>query len=308
MHLSSFIVKRLLQAVFVIVVVSLLVAFAIRLSGDPTAIMLRENASASAEDIAAIRAALGVDKPFLQQYFGFISGLLHGELGNSFFRGPISPLISRAIGASLLLAFSALAVSLSLSLPLGIYAARHKGKKADQVIRLLSLAGLSFPNFWLGMMFVLLFAVKLKWLPPSGFYTWQSLIMPALTIGIILTASNVRIVRSAMLEVLHQQYVMVARAKGLSERTVIWQHALRNAAITIITYIGLQFGALMGGLVVVEMVFNWPGLGTLAIEAIAQRDYPILQTVVTLLAVIIVLVNLLIDIAYMLLDPRIREK
>jgi peptide/nickel transport system permease protein len=155
-------------------------------------------------------------------------------------------------------------------------------------------------------MLMLLFSVTLKWLPVSGFSGPSSLVLPALTIGIILTASNLRIIRSAMLEVLNSQYVMVARAKGLSEHRVIYRHALRNSAITIITYLGLQFGALMGGLVVVELVFNWPGMGTLAIESISQRDYPILQTVVTVLAILIVLVNLLVDVAYVLLDPRIR--
>ncbi len=153
---------------------------------------------------------------------------------------------------------------------------------------------------------MLFFAVYLGWLPPSGFDSWLGLILPSVTMGLILTASNVRLVRTAMLETLAKQHIMVARAKGLSEWSVVYKHALRNSSITIITYLGLQFGALLGGMVVVEMVFNWPGMGTLAIEAIAQRDYPVLQTSITLLAIMIVLVNLLVDIAYVLLDPRIR--
>ena len=198
------------------------------------------------------------------------------------------------------------ALSLAIALPLGIYAARHRGSRLDQLIRILSLAGLSFPNFWLGIMLMLLFAVTLRWLPPSGFEGWSSLILPALTMGLILTASNLRIVRSAMLEVLSRPYIMVARAKGLAEHTVIYRHALRNAAITIVTYLGLQFGSLMGGVVIVELVFNWPGMGTLAYEAIPQRDYPVVQTVVTVFAALIVAVNLLVDLTYTALDPRIR--
>lgn len=306
MPLLSYTVKRFFQAIFVIIVVSLLVAIAVRMTGDPAAVMVSESANATEEDLALIRESLGLNQSFFAQYWGFIKGLLTGDLGNSFFRGAISPLVWSALKSTMLLAFMAIIVSLSISLPLGIYAALNKGKPVDQVIRVLSLAGLSFPNFWLGIMLMLLLSVKLKLLPPSGFSGPSSLIMPALTIGIILTASNLRIIRTSMLEVLNSQFIMVARAKGLSERSVIYKHALRNSGITIITYLGLQFGGIMGGLVVVEFVFNWPGMGTLAIEAIEQRDYPILQTVVTVLAMMIVAINLLVDLAYVLLDPRIR--
>lgn len=306
MPIVSYLIKRSLQAAFVVVAVSLLVAFAIRMTGDPAMMMLGESANVTEADLHNIREQMGLNRPFLEQYWGFMSGFFSGNLGDSFFRGAIAPLIWQAMKATMLLAVVSLGVSMLISLPLGIYAARHKNSWADQCIRVLSLTGLSFPNFWLGIMLMLLFSVTLKWLPVSGFTGASSLVLPALTIGIILTASNLRIIRSAMLEVLNSQYVMVARAKGLSEHRVIYRHALRNSAITIITYLGLQFGALMGGLVVVELVFNWPGMGTLAIEAIAQRDYPILQTVVTVMAMLIVLVNLLVDVAYVLLDPRIR--
>ncbi|RVU83609.1 ABC transporter permease [Leucothrix sargassi] len=302
----SYLIKRLLQAAFVVVVVSLLVAFAIRMTGDPAMMMLGESANVSEADLSNIREQMGLNRPFLVQYWDFMSGLFTGNMGESFFRGPISPLMWQALKATSLLAFVSLMISMLISLPLGVYAARHKNSWADQAIRILSLTGLSFPNFWLGIMLMLLFSVTLKWLPVSGFSGMSSLVLPALTIGIVLTASNLRIIRSAMLEVLNAQYVMVARAKGLSENRVIYHHALRNSAITIITYLGLQFGALMGGLVVVELVFSWPGLGTLAIEAISQRDYPILQTVVTTLAIMIAMVNLFVDVAYVMLDPRIR--
>lgn len=306
MPIASYLIKRLIQALFVIVIVSLLVAYAIRLTGDPAIMLLGDSANISEADIAMIREQMGLNRPFIIQYSDFMLGLFSGNMGDSFFRGAIAPLLGQALKATMILAFASLAVSLLISLPLGIYAARHKNSWIDQLIRVLSLVGLSFPNFWLGIMLMLFFAVTLKWLPVSGFSGWSSLILPAMTIGIILTASNLRIIRSAMLEVLSSQYVMVARAKGLSERKVIYKHALRNASITIVTYLGLQFGGLMGGLVVVELVFNWPGMGTLAVEAINQRDYPILQTVVTILAILIVLVNLIVDLVYAVLDPRIR--
>lgn len=302
----SYLLKRLLQALFVVITVSLLVSFAIRLTGDPAMMMLRESASVSNEDVARIREALGLNRPFLVQYADFMGGLLSGNMGDSFFRGPIAPLIGQALQSTLLLTVTSLLFSLALSLPLGIYAALRRNSWVDQVIRIFSLAGLSFPNFWLGIMLMLLFSITLRWLPPSGFSGAASLILPTVTIGIILTASNVRIVRTAMLEVLSSQYIMVARAKGLSARSVIYRHALRNSAITLVTYLGLQFGTLIGGLVVVELVFNWPGMGTLAIEAISERDYPILQAVITTLAIMIVAVNLLVDLTYAFLDPRIR--
>ena len=306
MPILSFILKRVIQAGFVLVAVTLFVSFAIRLTGDPAVMMLRESANVTPEDLERIREGLGLNRPFLVQYGDFIAGLVTGDLGVSFFRGAIGPLISSALGATLLLALTSLLVSLIISIPLGIYAATHRGSFGDQLVRVLSLAGLSFPNFWLGIMLVLIFSVTLRWLPPSGFSGPESLIMPAVTIGVILTSTNLRIVRTTMLDVLSSQFIMVARAKGLSQTKVIYKHALRNSSIALVTYLGLQFGSLMGGLVVVELVFNWPGMGTLAIEAIAQRDYPILQTVISILAVLIVAVNLLVDLTYMLHDPRIR--
>jgi peptide/nickel transport system permease protein len=205
-----------------------------------------------------------------------------------------------------LLAFVSLALSLLISIPLGVHAAVHKGKASDQAIRILSLVGLSFPNFWLALMLVLLLSITFPLLPPSGWDGPVSLVMPALTMGVILSATNVRLVRTTMLETLSAQYVMVARSKGLRERVVLYKHALRNCAIPLITYMGLQFGGLIGGIVVIEKVFNWPGMGTLAFDAIASRDYPVLQGTVTVLALVIIIVNLLVDIAYGIVDPRIR--
>jgi peptide/nickel transport system permease protein len=307
--MAGFLIKRLAQAIFVVLAVTLIVSYAIRMTGDPAMMLSQGAGSVTEADLARIRTALGLDRPFTVQYLDFLAGIFTGDLGRSFLGGvPVTQLISRALPATLSLAFASLIVSIALSIPLGIAAATRRGRWPDQVIRVLSLVGLSFPNFWLAIMLVLLFSITFQWLPPSGLEGWQSFVMPALTMGIILTATNVRLVRTSMLETLGQQYVTVARAKGLSERVVLYKHALRNCAIPLVTYLGLQFGGLLGGIVVVERVFNWPGLGTLAFDAVANRDYPVLQGVIVVLSLMIVLVNLLVDIAYGLIDPRIRTE
>ena len=307
--MSGFLIKRLLQAIFVVLVVTLFVAYAVRLSGDPALMLSQGAGSVTEEDLANIRQGLGLNRPFPVQYAEFLRGAVVGDFGKSFMGGtPVARLIGDALPATLALALVSLLLSVMVSVPLGIQAAVHKGKGIDQFIRIISLVGLSFPNFWLAIMLVLLLSITFPLLPPSGWDGPISLIMPALTMAIILSATNVRLVRTAMLETLSAQYIMVARAKGLRDRVVLYKHALRNCAIPLITYIGLQFGNLIGGIVVVERVFNWPGLGTLAFEAIASRDYPVLQGTVTVLSVMIVAVNLLVDIAYGLVDPRIRTK
>lgn len=306
--MAKFLFYRLLQALFVLVAVTLIVSFAIRLTGDP-AVMLAQGAGSITEaDLERIREALGLNQPFLVQYLEFLKGLFTGDMGRSFMGGTsVSELISRALPATLALAFASLFISIALSIPLGVKAAVSRGKWPDQVIRILSLVGLSFPNFWLAIMLVLVFSVTFNLLPPSGMEGWQSFIMPAATMGIILTATNVRLVRTTMLETLRSQYIMVARAKGLSNSVVLYKHALRNCSIPLITYFGLQFGGLLGGIVVVERVFNWPGLGTLAFDAVAARDYPVLQGVITVLSLMIISINLLVDIAYGFVDPRVRK-
>jgi peptide/nickel transport system permease protein len=306
---AGFLIKRILQALFVLIAMTLLVAYAIRLTGDP-ALMLTQGAGSITEaDLERIREGLGLNQPFLVQYWQFLKGLFTLDLGRSFLGGTqVSVLVGSALPATLMLAFASLFVSIVISVPLGIKAAVSRGKWADQLIRICSLVGLSFPNFWLATMLVLLFGIYLQWLPPSGMSGIASFVMPALTMGIILTATNVRLVRTSMLETLQSQYIMVARAKGLSENKVLYKHALRNCAIPLITYIGLQFGGLLGGIVVVERVFNWPGMGTLAFDAVAGRDYPVLQATIAILSMLIIGVNLLVDIAYGLVDPRIRTE
>jgi len=307
--LTGFLLKRLMQAAFVIVVVTLLVSWAVRLTGDPSLMLAQGAGSITEKDLENIRQHLGLNRSFLEQYFGFMHGLLTGDLGRSFLGGtPVSRLVSDALPATLALTFTSLLLSVLISIPLGIRAAVNQGGWADQLIRILSLVGLSFPNFWLAIMLVLLFSIVFPMFPPSGMDGPLSLVLPAVTMAVILSATNIRLVRTAMLEILSAQYIMVARSKGLKERVVLYQHALRNCAIPLITFIGLQFGSLVGGIVVVEKVFNWPGLGTLAFDAISGRDYPVLQGTVTVLAFMIVLVNLLVDVAYGLVDPRIRTR
>jgi peptide/nickel transport system permease protein len=307
--LAGFLIKRILQAIFVVIVVTLTVAFAIRLTGDPALMLTQGAGSVTEADLERIREGLGLNQPFFVQYWNFIKGLLTLDFGRSFLGGtPVNILIKDALPATMMLAFSSLIVSIIISIPLGIKAATSRGKWPDQVIRVFSLVGLSFPNFWLATMLVLVFAVSVHWLPPSGMGGIESFIMPTVTMGIILTATNVRLVRTSMLETLQSQYIMVARAKGLSESKVLYKHALRNCAIPLITYFGLQFGGLLGGIVVVERVFNWPGMGTLAFDAVSGRDYPVLQATITVLSLLIIGVNLLVDIAYGLVDPRIRTE
>jgi peptide/nickel transport system permease protein len=307
--MAGFILKRLLQAIFVILAVTLIVSFAIRLSGDPAVMLLSGGGNVTEQDLKNIRQALGLERPFIVQYFAFLQGILVGDFGRSFTGGtPVSSLISHALPATLLLAFTSLLISIAVSVPLGVHAAVNRGRWPDQLIRILSLVGLSFPNFWLAIMLVLLFSIVLGILPPSGMEGPESFVMPTLTMAIILTATNVRLVRTSMLETLSQQYIMVARSKGLRDHVVLYKHALRNSAIPLVTYIGLQCGGLISGIVIVERVFNWPGMGTLAFDAISSRDYPVLQGTITVLALFIVLINLLVDIAYGMIDPRIRTE
>jgi len=304
--MGRFLLRRIAIAIFVVLVVTLLVAWAVRLSGDP-AVMLTGAGSVTAEDLANIRRGLGLDRPFSAQYLSFVGGMLTGDMGKSFMGGTqVAKLVGHALPLTVLLTLTSLALALCAAIPLGVQAAISRGRWADQTIRILSLVGLSFPNFWLALMLVLVFGIGLGWLPPSGAEGPSSLVMPAVTLAIILTATLVRLVRSTMLDVLSAQYIMVARAKGLREVVVLYRHALRNCAIPLVTYIGLQFGGLIGGVVVVERVFNWPGMGSLAFDAVAARDYPVLQACVTILATLIVTVNLAIDVAYGLIDPRMR--
>ncbi len=302
----GYLVRRLAQAVPVTLAVATLVFALIHLiPGDPVEMMLGEGAQAA--DVTALRARLGLDRPLLEQYTGFIAGLLRGDLGTSLHFGePVARLIGRHYPATAALAFAALAAALAISLPLGMLAAYHRDGWIDRSARLFSLAGVSIPNFWLGPVAMLLFSIQLDLLPVSGRSGWQSLVLPAGTLGLALAALLTRMVRSAVGAELGRPYLVTARAKGISRSRVALLHALKNAMIPVVTVVGLQFGALLTGAILTETIFSWPGLGRLLIQAIRLRDYPLVQGCVLLISVTYVLVNLATDLLYAWLDPRIR--
>lgn len=301
-----FILSRLLSAALVLLGVSCLVFFLIHLvPGDPVEVMLGE--SAQPADREALRHALGLDQPLLVQLLHYFEGLLRLDLGTSLqSQRPITELLWERIPATAELALAALAVAVAIAFPLGILAAIRKDSPWDYSAMTVSMLGVSIPNFWLGPVLILVFSVWLGWLPVSGREEAASIILPAITLGAALAAILSRMVRSALLEVLHEDYVRTARAKGLSERVVILRHALRNAMLPVVTVLGLQLGVLLGGAVVTEMVFSWPGLGELTIESIQRRDYPVVQACVLLISTSYVVVNTLTDLLYGWLDPRVR--
>jgi peptide/nickel transport system permease protein len=274
--------------------------------GDPVEVMLGEGASTA--DRGALRAALGLDRPLTEQYLGFLGGIARLDLGVSLHdQRPVTGLLLERAGPTLELAVAALALAVGIALPLGVLAARHHGGMIDRAAMAVSLVGAAIPNFWLGPMLILLFSLWLGWTPVSGRDGWSSLVLPAVTLGTGLAAVLARMVRASVLEVMGEDYVRTARAKGLGPAAVLWRHALRAAWLPILTLIGLQLGGLLAGAVITETVFAWPGLGSLLVEAIQQRDYPVVQGAVLLISLTYVLVNGLTDLAYGLLDPRIRR-
>ncbi|RTQ93892.1 nickel ABC transporter permease [Lysinibacillus telephonicus] len=302
----SYIVKRIFHAILVVIVISLIVFFSIRLTGDPVAIMFGAG-EPSQEAIDQLTAELGLDQPLHIQYGLFMKGLLTFDLGESFRSGiPVMTLIAERVWPTMLLAFGGMVVALLIAFPVGIISAIKRDTFLDFGGRVFSLIGISFPNFWLGIMLILIFAVNLQWLPASGFEGFKYLILPSITLGLILSGVLARLVRSSMLEVLNQQYIRTAESKGISKWVVILKHAFRNALLPTTTFIGLQFGALLGGTVIIEQVFAWPGIGRLIIDAINQRDYPVVQGGVVFLALVMVVVNLIVDLSYSLIDPRIK--
>ncbi|WP_423800943.1 nickel ABC transporter permease [Neobacillus sp. SAB-20_R2A] len=302
----AYVIRRLLHTVLVVFAISLLIFFSIRLTGDPVTVMFSAG-EPTKEAIEEVRRNLGLDQPLYVQYLIFLKGLVTFDFGESFrSHMPVMDLIMERAGATLALAIGGTIVSILIAFPVGIISAVKRGSVVDFFGRIFSLIGISFPNFWLGIMLILIFAVNLKWLPSSGFEGPQHLILPSITLGMILSGILARLVRSSMLEVMNQQYVSTAKSKGISDWAVIIKHAFRNALLPTITFLGLQFGSLLGGTVIVETIFSWPGIGRLIIDAINQRDYPVIQGGVIFLAVIMVVVNLIVDLSYSLIDPRIK--
>ena len=273
--------------------------------GDPVQQMLGEDARP--EDLSNLRHVLGLDQPILTQYFHYITGLIRGDWGKSFhFQSSVLTLVLHRYPATLELALTAMLVCAAIAIPAGVSAARNRGKARDHAIGVLTLLGLSVPNFALGPVLILLFSITLGWLPVSGRGGISHLILPAATLGAALAAILTRMVRGSMIEELGSDYVRTARAKGLSERAVLYRHAFPNALVPIITILGLQFGTLLAGTIVTESIFSWPGIGRLTVQAIQSRDYPLLQGCILVIALSYVVVNLLTDVVYSLIDPRIR--
>jgi len=298
--------RRVLLLVPTVLGVVTLVFFLVHLiPGDPVELMLGETASRA--DLSQLRADLGLDRPLGEQYARFLRGCAHGDLGRSFFyRKPVFEVIAGALPATMVLAAAAMAVSLLIALPVGVIAAVRRDRLTDRLAMLGSLLGVSMPNFWLGPMLIILFSFRLGWLPVSGREGAASLVLPAVTLGTALAAILARMTRASMLDVLREDYLRTARAKGVRERTVIARHGLRNALLPVVTIVGLQFGALLSGAVITENVFAWPGIGTLLIQAITARDYPLVQGCVLVIALCYVAVNFLTDALYAVIDPRVR--
>jgi len=304
--LARYLLRRLLLTVPVLLGVATLVFALIHLvPGDPAQSMLGE--SASPKEIEALQKSLGLDKPLLTQYRAFLAGVARGNLGTSFrFGTPVAQEIRKRLPDTALLAVSAMGVAIVFAIPLGILAAVFRGRFIDHAAMTLALAGISMPSFWLGPLLAILFAVKLGWLPVSGSGTPLHLVLPAVTLGTALSAILARMTRSSVIEELRELYVLAARARGLSHARAVLRHAFRNSLIPVVTIIGLQFGAVLTGTIITETIFGWPGIGRLLIQAINTRDYPLVQGCILFISVTYVAMNLLTDLTYGLLDPRIR--
>jgi ABC-type dipeptide/oligopeptide/nickel transport system permease component len=302
----DYLLRRTLQALPLLFLASLAVFLLIHITpGDPVRLMLGEQASD--EQVAAVRARLGLDRSLPEQYLSFMGRALQGDLGTSIRAvRPTSELIWLALPATLLLAATALFLAVIIGLPVGILAALRPGSLFDNLALFLALLGQSIPSFWLGLTLISFVALRWRLLPTSGYGDWQHLVLPACSLAPFLAGVIIRITRTSFIEVLRQDYIRTAYAKGFALSPVVFRHALRNAMLPIVTILGLQTGALLGGAVVTETVFGWPGVGQLAVNALSDRDYPVVQAVVLVSALIFVGINLLVDLAYSILDPRIR--
>jgi peptide/nickel transport system permease protein len=303
--MHRYLIRRLGRTLFALWGVSTIVFVVLRLSGDPAVLLLPQEASV--EDVIRLRRDLGLDDPIMLQYLRFLGNSSIGNFGESLrHREPALALVRSHLWATIELSFAAFFVAVVVAVPSGILAAVRPNSVYDHAVMTLALIGQSAPTFWIGIMLILAFGLGLRWFPIGGRGSLLHLVLPALTLGAFAMASIARLTRSAMLEVIRLDYITTARAKGVSAGYITWKHALKNAAIPVVTIMGLQFGALLGGAVVTETVFSWPGIGRLAIQGIYNRDYPVVQASVFIAAVFFVAVNFIVDLLYTLLDPRIR--
>jgi glutathione transport system permease protein len=286
--------------------ITIFVFFFVRmLPGDPARMLAGPDATL--EDVENTRRNLGLDKPVLVQFVNYIGGVLHGEFGISLrTKRPVSAELGMRFKNTFTLALAAIAWSSFLGITVGIWSARHRSKWQDYVGITWAVSGISMPNFWLGFILIMIFSVRLRWLPTTGAGSFRNLILPAITLGTNIFAVIARFTRSSLLEVLKADYIRTARAKGVPERLVVWRHAFRNSMISVVTVMGLQFGFLLGGSVVTEMVFAYPGLGSLLVESVSYRDYPAIQTLVLIFAFTFIMVNLIVDVLYAVINPEIR--
>ena len=301
-----YIIKRLIESIGVCLVISMISFFLLFLNTDPALMLLPPEAGV--EDIATFKKQMGLDRPVIVQYGDFLRKvILHGDFGESFLaKVPAMKLIAERLPATAKLAVAALIVINFVAIPVGVLAAIRRYSLMDNLATFTALVGQAMPLYWFGIMLIIIFGVWLGWLPVSGSGSFLHLILPAVTLGSWILPINMRLVRSGMLEVLNQDYIRTARAKGLTEKKVLIKHAFKNAAIPVVTVSGMQFSALLGGAVVTETVFAWPGLGRLAVESIRMGDYPVVQAIVVIFAMTVVLANLTADIVAALIDPRIR--
>ena len=300
-----FVFTRLVQSLIALAMLSVVVFILARFTGDPLHLILPM--SATAEDFDNARRYLGLDRPYHEQYLSFVGRALVGDFGTSIrARKPVNELLRDRLPNSLKLACFAMGVTILFAFPLGILAAVHKETAVDRAAQVVAVLGQSLPTFWVAIILVEFVSGRLQWLPAGGMDSLASYVLPGFTLGWFVVAGMMRLLRSGMLEVLDSEYVKLARVKGVSERRVIWQHALKNALIPVVTFAGIYFSILVTTAIVVETVFAWPGMGRLAYEAITARDFPVIQAVILMFSFVYVLINLLIDIAYSFFDPRIR--
>jgi peptide/nickel transport system permease protein len=303
--MKRYVLKRLLLGLLTLIGVSMIIFVAVRLSGDPVLLLLAPDATE--QEIQKARVELGLDKPIPVQYVIFMKNSLKGDFGRSTrYRRPALELVAKRLPATIQLALLAFAVSVTLGITIGVVSATKPGSWLDLAGKSFAMIGQAMPEFWIGIMAILIFSVKLGWLPTSGRGGIEHLILPSLTLGWFSAASIVRLTRSSMLGVMGSEYIKTARLKGNPERVVVWRHALRNALIPIVAMGGMQLGRLLGGAVIVETIFGWPGLGQLILEAINSRDYSVVQTGVFITSAIFIMLNLAVDLMYGVIDPRIR--
>ena len=302
----KYIIKRIIGVIPTLIIVTTFVFFFVRLiPGDPARLVA--GPQATLEDVEVVREELGLNKPIVTQYVDYVTGLFHGDLGMSLrTKRPVATEVSLRYMNTVKLTLGSLAWSVVVGVLLGVWSGKHRSKWQDYTGMTMAISGISMPSFWIGFLLIMVFSVNLKWLPTTGADSWKSFILPSIALGTSIAAIIARFTRSSIIEVMKEEYIRTARAKGLKERTVIWKHAFRNAMISVVTVVGLQFGFLLGGSVVTESVFAFPGLGSLLVESVNYRDYNAIQSLILIFSLHFVVINLVVDILYALLNPEIK--